>query len=886
MSVSSDLVTTNPRFEVPVFHLHGALFLNASDPIVITEEDYARYQSQRRMLFNFLQIQAAQQPILYIGYSNRDPNWKNLLTELRAEFAPKSLPPSFRVAPETSAVEAEILASQGIQTIESDLRTFRLSTRISLGDMRLDPSHWQEYEETVPRDLQDAFKRSAAGVARLLNSWAYVNGEDFAAEPNLKAFLNGDTPNWALVASEIPFERDVEDPLYEELTEFATAPAVTQPVVLLTGAAGYGMTTTLMSLTARLVRENAGRLFFLRKGAALLQADIEFACSLFDEPTFFVIDNAAHVGANLPPIIQHLRETNISACFLLAERMNEWAQRRPRLRVLRMEIPPLSDAEIHRLLGLLEEHSALGILEDLPDPLRFAAIKERHQQQLLVAMKEATEGDQFDAIVENEFRGIKDEFSARLYMAVCCFYRLRSLARDNVLADLLGCDTQEMYEKSRDATEGVVIWESVDEANGIYAARARHHVIAEIVWQRVTEAGEQEFITTRALECLNLTYPIDRRAFDNFVFTDSAVDSIQSFDGKVRFFEEASRKQPRSPYVRQHFARMLRREKKYELALAEIDASLKLSPKAHILHHTRGLILGDMARAADSLDIGRKRLVQAESALREAKRLYPKGDYAYESLARLYFDWARKAENEEGATYIAKAEETISEGLRLVHEKEYLWVLSADIQEWLGDNRQARWRLEQAVTANPGGIYGRLALGRAYRKEGAPEKAISVLQRLIENHTDEYRATVEYARALHDMDRPYEEAIAVLRLGTLNGSRDPRFVAVYGGFQFLSGDFTGAEKTFEESTRQKFSLSERRRIEFAPHAPASAEPLRLQGTVTWVAAGYSFILVPEFPRIFCPGSKYQGIVMRKGTRLNFALAFSAGGPVASDPIEI
>jgi hypothetical protein len=151
--------------------------------------------------------------------------------------------------------------------------------------MRLDPSHWQEYEETVPRDLQDAFKRSAAGVARLLNSWAYVNGEDFAAEPNLKAFLNGDTPNWALVASEIPFERDVEDPLYEELTEFATAPAVTQPVVLLTGAAGYGMTTTLMSLTARLVRENAGRLFFLRKGAALLQADIEFACSLFDEPT-------------------------------------------------------------------------------------------------------------------------------------------------------------------------------------------------------------------------------------------------------------------------------------------------------------------------------------------------------------------------------------------------------------------------------------------------------------------------------------------------------------------------------------------------------------------------------------------------------------------------
>jgi hypothetical protein len=34
--------------------------------------------------------------------------------------------------------------------------------------------------------------------------------------------------------------------------------------------------------------------------------------------------------------------------------------------------------------------------------------------------------------------------------------------------------------------------------------------------------------------------------------------------------------------------------------------------------------------------------------------------------------------------------------------------------------------------------------------------------------------------------------------------------------------------------------------------------------------------------IICPGSKYRGVIMNKGLKVNFELAFTAKGPVAEN----
>jgi len=59
MSVTADLEYTEPRTQIPVFYLHGALFGTAASNIVITQDDYARFQSKRRMLWERLKLEFA-----------------------------------------------------------------------------------------------------------------------------------------------------------------------------------------------------------------------------------------------------------------------------------------------------------------------------------------------------------------------------------------------------------------------------------------------------------------------------------------------------------------------------------------------------------------------------------------------------------------------------------------------------------------------------------------------------------------------------------------------------------------------------------------------------------------------------------------------------------
>ena len=118
----------------------------------------------------------------------------------------------------------------------------------------------------------------------------------------------------------------------------------------------------------------------------------------------------------------------------------------------------------------------------------MSAIKAKHNKELLVALREATEGRAFDAIIEDEYRSIGSADGRRLYAAVSAFYRLPAPTPVyQVVARTLGRNLANLYDGIGDETEGVVEFELIDEAIGMYAARTRHHTIAHIVWERCLE---------------------------------------------------------------------------------------------------------------------------------------------------------------------------------------------------------------------------------------------------------------------------------------------------------------------------------------------------------------------------------------------------------------
>jgi tetratricopeptide (TPR) repeat protein len=888
ISTTSDLVPVDPRFEIPIYHLHGVLFGTYKPNIIITDDDYAKFGEKRRMLFELLKREASTSTFLYIGYSNRDPNWKMLLTEMSTEFYPSKLPNSYRVDPSTEPVDVEILKSKGIETLSTTFKEFSEIAKSVLSADIIDKDKLQKLRKDMPSDLAPFFEKNIAATTRLLSSWTYVNQAPFHEDANLLSFLRGDRPNWALIAKRLTFERDIEADVYNDLLDYATNSNSSTTIISILGPAGYGSSTLLMTLAGRIVHERAGRVFMLKPNQALLEGDIEYALSLFAEPTFFFVDNASEFGAKLNDINQILKESGKSALFVLGEHINEWrlAYKRPNTKEFIVE--PLSDPEIYRLLEYLERNGQLNVLAPLKREVQFSVIKEKHKKELLVAMREATEGKSFDAILEEEFRGIPDPMARRLYAIVCCFYQHDIPIRDELLARLLDVPLAEIYDRTSDSVEGVVYYDCINEAKEIYGARARHRLISAVVWERCLDVGEKNSIIQSSMEALNLNYRSDEQAFEAFTRSERLVDSIGSLEGKIKFFETAAKKDPESPYVRQHYARMLLREEKLEIALGEIEEGIKLDPSARVLQHTKGIILMEMAISNESVELAKRRLAQSEASFNQCITGSPRDEYGYQGLAELYFRWARRAPSqEEAVAYIAKAEDVITLGLRSVRVRDRLWILSSKIQEWLGDEPSRLQALATAILATPGSVVARYLLGRLHRKAGRYKEALEVLEPNIKNHQEEFRSFVEYAIALAHLQKSYKEAIATLRISDLYGMSDPRYIATLGGMLYMDKSFSQATQTFAQTMKKSFTGIELNSIQFRPpNFDNLEEALRLTGKVIDVKAGFAFIETSGYPPLLCPGSKFGGLILRKGMNVSFEPAFGPKGAIADLPKAI
>jgi tetratricopeptide (TPR) repeat protein len=886
-TVTADVGPINPMIEVPIYHLHGALFGVNEPHVVITENDYGTFRERRKMLFDLLKKELLTSTILYIGYSHNDSNWKLLINELIAEIPTGSRPMSYRVAPHTPAIDKEILRSMGVATLDTDLQHFVEAARVDLAKAPTSIDLLKPIAKSIPSDLSEHFTTSPALIARLLSSWTYVNQAPIAESSNLSRFLKGDKANWGLIAQHDVLERDIEEEVYDELLDYATSSSRKPSTRVILGPAGFGMSTLLYALAGRLVEDRAGPVFMLKEGVSLLEGDVVFAASLFpDKRPFFVIDNAADFSDSLLDSIYRLRDAGRPALFLMAERVNEWRQRRGRLNASENILESLSDPEITRLLAYLEKHGELGVLEGLTPALRFAAIKNKHGKQLLVAMREAIEDNQFDAILEDEYSNMGNELAKRLYLIVCCFSQHGALIRDTLLAELLDISITDMYKLTAEATEGVVVYDLIDPVRGSYIARARHRTIAAVVWERCGDIISKESLLLTAVKSLNLNYKPDADAFEQFIRSERLVDSLRTLDSRTLFFETAIQKDPEGPYVRQHYARMLNRADKPELALSQIEKAIELDSSIRVLYHTQGLVLAKLATVVESVELGRRRMLQAEQAYQRSLNIYDKDEYSYASLSRLYLDWAKKVPNE-SSDYIAKSESVISQGLRVVANKERLWVASAEIQAWLGDEPGRLQDLERAITEHPKAVYPRYLIAQAYRSAGEPQKAIDKLESVLKENPDEFRLCIEYARALEDLGKPYEQSIAILNFGSLYGLRDARFIAIYAGMLFMNRDFSEADRVFSETTKREINFSDSHTIHYRPRDKGDpSRNIKLAGKVVQVKAGYAYIEVAGYSRFLCPSSKQRNIVLREKMQVEFEPAFSAKNALADKPMDL
>lgn len=893
ISVTSSLVYTDTHVNVPIFHLHGTPYNPSPSPMVLTQADYTHYQDHRAMVWNRLKNDGLISTILYIGYSGRDNNWQQIVEEMAREFAPSKPPMAYRLDPFADPIDVELHREvRRVETLKITLPEFRALVEKEIGNYRPHADIFDKYKNKVPHHLLEHYEKSPVAMLRLLESWQYVNAESTTDEPNTKNFLLGSKPTWSLIAQDRRFTRDIEDPLWEWTIDFITNPKAKSTTALVTGPAGYGITTILMALAVKIVNARHGPVFILREGAEVNEGDVAYAVTLFPEvPCYFVIDQAReHVGSIHTALVQQ-KKTASNCLFLMGERRNEWLSAQAKFNPEEFDVVPLSDGEINRLLDYLSEEGALGDLEELDRSFQFNIIKNKHEKELLVTMREATDGKGagFDAIIENEYRGIGHNTSTslarELYLLVCCFHQHGVLIRDRLLESVLGVPLKNLHEEVGSSLEGLVEYGETDRIRGEYAARARHRIIAEIVWKKCGSRERKENLLQRAMEELNLTYRLDKIVFEMFIRSDEIVDTFNTLDGKIKFFETATRRDPDNVFVLQHFARMLRRQLKLNLALTQIDLAISKDRTNSIrsLHHTRGLVLADLATTEGNEDVARKWMAQSEREFQYCMAAKETDSYGHSGLAALYFDWSRRSKisNDEATEYLEKAEGVISDGLKVVSERTSLLIISAEINKELGNHPGRLSKLRQAVESDSVSIIGRYLLARAYREQKQPKKTMQVLEPIIKTYFKEVRSYIEYTRAMLETGESFRKCAATLSQCRLDGETDPVFIALYGGLLYLDGRYDEAAKLWERAKEQNFTYDERIKRQFDPRDPADqTRRLRFPGVVLNTKPGYIIIQPDDGPTVISTTTVVGKTILQNRQRLTFALSFSAKGPFA------
>ena len=236
-------------------------------------------------------------------------------------------------------------------------------------------------------------------------------------DPTSRFFL-GAEPTWDDIGKRCDGEREVN----KELLQTVSEPTDSFRLIVLHGPAGSGKTTTFMRVANDLAE--SGHLVFYARGTQRLDFDGLLRLSKEQELTgkqvFVFVDIASrHIGAIVAKEDDFRQAKGFT--LLVADRTNRYAskcQRLGRLDPIEVKMPDLSEPDVHSLLNRLTSFGFLGVLKNRPYDEQVQEFMVRAKRQLLVAMREATSGKDFDLILKDEYHELVRE--AQIAYTVCC----------------------------------------------------------------------------------------------------------------------------------------------------------------------------------------------------------------------------------------------------------------------------------------------------------------------------------------------------------------------------------------------------------------------------------------------------------------------------------
>ena len=302
--------------------------------------------------------------------------------------------------------------------------------------------------------------------------------------------LLGSEPVWRDLQENRAIERKIDHEVWNTASRLYSEAGTR--VLLITGTAGSGKSTSLMRLALRFAAKGSN-MRWIDKSTDISPHAIRSACSPSgdNDPIVLAIDDADNYGKELSALVKELTELPKVSLVILAIRSGrvDSVLNTPLLEgdnSHEISMPPLSDSDIDALIEVLDRENRLGVLKGRNRAERRRAFEREAGRQLLVAMIQATSGAKFQEKAYEEFFEL-DPISQRVYGLVTVASSLRFYLLRNEIVIATGDFSNEAL-----STLGTLIRRNVITCDPAEedAVRARHRVIADIVRDRLTENGQ------------------------------------------------------------------------------------------------------------------------------------------------------------------------------------------------------------------------------------------------------------------------------------------------------------------------------------------------------------------------------------------------------------
>jgi tetratricopeptide (TPR) repeat protein len=880
--------------EVPLYKLHGCLSRANSREgrLVLTPDDFAAVGESRQRFLNRLLEDVSDYTILYVGFGRADSDFRRILLDVeRAAHNLTDLRRSY-------ALQPHFLESQ---------KTFWEQKRVTLIDAKAGPffqaldqalPKWGRYAEPdiAPKELERSItqryaKLTTAVLSDLERNFEVIDERIKDQAPNIDEFFLGAQPNWGLLVSHADAKRDIEDDVVTSVIHDQNLDLGDVQFVLIHAEAGSGKTTLLRRIGVDLALTWDQVVVSLKAFGSLDFLSLERFTTAVGRRVCVVVDDATSVARELGDLLLAAKRSRMKLTVLATARTNEWKEVSSEYEfghIEEFELRSLSRVEIDGIIKTLTDHNALGYLAGASKEAKVAAFETRANKQLLVALREATVGKNFDAIIADEFDRIPTIEGQRAYLLVASLHRFGILTRAGLLHRALNLPLKEIGHKVLEPTEKVIIAQEPLGGHDVYYT-TRHPLIANIVFDRklLQDRRRLEFYQD-LVSNLDLGYSSDLDAYRRLTRGKNRqlLRDFKSPDDRRDLMRQLLRRDPNDAYAFQHAAIMELDQNNLLGAAPYIEQAIAIAPQDPSIRDTEGRFVRMSAVEEQNPFLAEEKFARAEQIYKRNAKLRPDEPFAYRNLAETYLAWSRKKDSDEDRMkYVGLAYDALNEGLANCTSVAMLLQKQAEIeQDVLEDADKAREIFATILQQRPSDITSRFLAATLEEKEGRPERALELLKAGLDDSPYDPRLHFRVAHLMAENNAGSQTDIRSHFDAAMLGSlRDIRPRIAYGAFLFSIGDHSASQARFAELDKvvtTKREANELSRFNYGTlRGNFEGRVENLTYSAGWVEFGQgatSVFFNPRATKKQIRDKLYVGVMIR------FRIAFNQRGPVAID----